>query len=88
MGTVVAQCQVDCKTNEIPTARTLLKPLDIEGRVITLDAMHTQADTARFITETKRADYLFIAKDNQPTLRGDIEALSLSDFPPSAPERR
>lgn len=88
LGTVIAQCQVDCKTNEIPSARELLEPLDIEGRVITLDAMHTQTDTARFITEKKGADYLLIAKDNQPTLRADIEALGLSDFPPSAPECR
>ena len=88
MGTVIAQCQVDCKTNEIPTVRELLDPLDIEGRVITLDAMHTQTGTARFITETKRADYVLIAKDNQPTLRADIEALGLNDFPPSAPECR
>jgi Druantia protein DruA/DDE_Tnp_1-associated/Transposase DDE domain len=88
LGTVIAQCQVDCKTNEIPSVRTLLEPLDIEGRIITLDAMHTQKDTARFITEKKRADYLLIAKDNQPTLRADIEALSLNDFPPSAPECR
>lgn len=88
MGTVIAQCQVDCKTNEIPSVRELLDPLDIEGRVITLDAMHTQKGTARFITEKKKADYLLIAKDNQPTLRADIEALGLNDFPPSAPECR
>lgn len=88
MGTVIAQCQVDCKTNEIPTARALLEPLDIEGRVITLDAMHTQTETARFITDNKRADYVLIAKDNQPTLRADIEALGLNDFSPSAPECR
>jgi Domain of unknown function (DUF4338)/DDE_Tnp_1-associated/Transposase DDE domain len=88
MGTVIAQCQVDCKSNEIPSVRELLDPLDIEGRVITLDAMHTQTDTARFITEKKRAHYLLIAKDNQPTLRADIEALGLNDFPPSAPEYR
>jgi hypothetical protein len=88
MGTVVAQCQVDCKTNEIPSVRALLDPLDIEGRVITLDAMHTQKSTARYITEEKGADYLLIAKDNQPTLRADIEALCLSDFPPSVPECR
>jgi hypothetical protein len=88
MGTVIAQCQVDSKTNEIPCVRTLLEPLEIEGRVITLDALHTQKDTARFITEEKGADYLLIAKDNQPTLRADIEALGLNDFPPSAPECR
>jgi len=88
MGTVVAQCQVDCKTNEIPSVRALLDPLEIQGRIITLDAMHTQKSTAQYITEDKGADYLLIAKDNQPILRADIEALGLTDFPPSAPECR
>jgi hypothetical protein len=86
MGTVIAQRQVDCKTNEIPSALALLESLDIEGRVLTLDAMHTQTKTARFITENKKADYVLIAKDNQPTLRADIEALGLNDFPPSTPD--
>jgi predicted transposase YbfD/YdcC len=61
--------------------------LDLEGRVVTLDAMHTQKDTARYLVKEKRADYLFTVKDNQPTLKSDIEALSMADFPPSAPNR-
>ena len=32
----------------------------------------------------KKADYLFIAKDNQPTLRQDIADLHLESIPPSA----
>lgn len=88
MGTVIAQCQVGASTNEIPSVRPLLEPLDLEGRVLTLDAIHTQKETARFLVEKKGADYLFTAKDNQPTLRSDIEALGLSNFPPSAPECR
>ena len=38
--------------------------------------------------EEKKADYLFIAKDNQPTLRQDIAALELQALPPSAPHHR
>jgi hypothetical protein len=34
--------------------------------------------------EDKHADYLLIAKDNQPGLRADIELLHLTAFPPSA----
>ena len=83
MGTVIAQCQVDSKTNEIPSIRSLLEPLDLEGRVVTLDAMHTQKDTARFLVERKGANYLLTVKDNQPTLRSDIELLGLSNFPPN-----
>jgi hypothetical protein len=31
--------------------------------------MHTQKETARFLVEDKKADYVFTVKDNQPTLR-------------------
>ena len=47
---VLGQVAVAAKTNEIPTVRTLLKVLDLAGAVLTLDAMHTQTDTARAIT--------------------------------------
>ena len=84
---VVGQLAVSEKTNEIPRLRELLHPLPLEGTVVTADALHTQKKTARFLVEEKNADYLFIAKDNQPTLRQDIADLKLNAFPPSAPSR-
>jgi hypothetical protein len=84
-GAVIAQCAVDPQTNEIPTLRTLLDPLDIKDRVVTLDALHTQKDTARYIVEKKKADYLFTVKNNQSALKQDIEDLRLVSFSPSAP---
>ncbi len=66
---------VDQKTNEIPVARQLLQPLDLQGRLIGADALHTQADTARLIVMEKGADYLLTVKDNQPTVRHNIEQL-------------
>lgn len=82
-GVVLAQQRVSEKTNEIPCVKPLLKDLDIEGSVVTADAMHTQKDTARFIVEEKKADYLFTVKDNQPSLRDDIALLHLEAFSPS-----
>jgi hypothetical protein len=79
---VIGQIAVHDKTNEIPKLPDLLYPLPIEGAVVTADAMHTQQETARFLVETKKADYLLIVKDNQPTLRQDIADLSLGDSPP------
>lgn len=79
---------VESKTNEIPKVEPLLADLDIEGAVVTADALHTQTKTANFLVDTKKADYVFIVKDNQPTLRQDIEALGLDAFPPSAPNDR
>jgi hypothetical protein len=82
-GTVLHQVRVDGKSNEIKALRPLLQDLDLQGAVVTADAMHTQEDAARFLVEEKQADYVFIAKDNQPTLREDIAALDWSAFPPS-----
>ncbi len=81
-GVVVAQKKVRDKTNEIPMVKELLKPLDIEGSIVSLDALHTQKKTATFIVEKKKADYVLIAKDNQETLKDDIAALADDDFSP------
>lgn len=83
-GVVLAQTRVSDKTNEIPCLEPLLDPLPLDGTMVTADALHTQRDTARFLVEAKKADYLLIAKDNQPRLRQDIELLNLTAFPPSA----
>jgi len=50
--------------------------------VVTADALHTQAETARFLVGEKHADYVFTVKGNQPALRDDIAALRLDAFPP------
>jgi predicted transposase YbfD/YdcC len=42
--------------------------LDLTGTVVTLDALHTQAETARYLAEDKRALHLMIVKASQPTL--------------------
>ncbi len=83
-GIIVAQVAVGEKTNEIPCVKPLLKDLNIEGAVVTADALHTQKETARFLVEDKKADYVFTVKDNQPTLLQDIVDLGLEAFPPSA----
>lgn len=81
-GVVISQRKIDSKTNEIPEIKPLLAPLKIAGSIITADALHTQTDTAKFIVEEKRADYVFTVKDNQKELNKEIRALSLESFPP------
>jgi hypothetical protein len=76
---------VDTKTNEIPVARQLFQDLDLAGRFVSLDALHTQTQTARDIVLDAGADYLLTAKDNQLTLHQSIEKLlpaPKADFPP------
>ncbi len=82
-GIILAQQPVDDKTNEIPNVKPLLKELNIEGAVLTADALHTQTETARYLVEDKKAHYVFTVKDNQPTLKKDIQELGLRAFPPS-----
>ena len=79
-GLVVGQVAVDVKSNEIPALRDLLGLMDIRGLVITADAMHTQRDTAEYIT-TRHGDYVFTVKGNQPGLRRSLAALPWQHVP-------
>ena len=83
LGTAI----VDTKTNEIPVARQLFPSLDLKGRFVSLDALHTQTETGRDLVLEAGADYLLTAKDNQPTVHQNIERLlpaPKADFPPLA----
>ena len=82
---VIGQRQVDKKSNEITAFKPLLKPMDLEGRVVTADAMHTQVEHARFIVENKKADYVFPVKQSQGNLFKTIKSIKNEDFSPSIP---
>ena len=60
-GVVVGQRRVADKSNEIPALRDLLAPLDLDGAVITADAMHTQRGTAEWII-SRGAHYVLTVK--------------------------
>jgi predicted transposase YbfD/YdcC len=81
---VVAQRDVTHKTNEIPEVKPLPGPLDLKGRAVTLDAMHCQKETARYLVEDKDAAYVFTAvKDDQPGLFARLDALPWASVPVS-----
>jgi len=73
------------KENEIPAARRLLARIPIRGRLVSLDAMHTQHQTAGQIVLEAGADYLLTLKDNQLTLTQTAQTLIPSAFFPSGP---
>lgn len=81
---------VEEKSNEIPAARQLLERLDLEGRFVCLDALHTQQETARAIVWEGGGDYLLTVKGNQATLRATLESLlpAPGAFPPCTPYHR
>ncbi|MEV4100022.1 ISAs1 family transposase [Nonomuraea sp. NPDC049649] len=72
--TVLAQRQVEAKSNEITAFTPLMSSLHLSGLVITADALHTQADHARQIVAAD-GHYLFIVKGNQSTLLRRLKAL-------------
>ena len=79
---VIAQKDINAKTNEITQVRPLLDDIGIAGALVTADALHVQKDTARYLVEDKKADYLFTAvKDNQPSLFAELDALDWENTP-------
>jgi hypothetical protein len=52
-GVVIAQKQVGDKSNEIPAVQEMVEELDLENVVVTIDAMHTQVETAEAIAKKK-----------------------------------
>jgi predicted transposase YbfD/YdcC len=79
-GTVLGQVAVAAKSNEIPAARDLLACFDLTAAVITVDAMHTQTDTATAVTAAG-GHYVFTVKGNTPTLHRQLKALPWKDVP-------
>jgi len=76
-GYVLGQLAIGSRENEISTAPQLLTKLNLQGQVVTGDAMFTQVKLCAQIV-AQGGDYLFVVKDNQPTLAKDIETLFLA----------
>jgi predicted transposase YbfD/YdcC len=70
-GIVLGQRKTDDKSNEITAIPELLKTLEIEGSIVTIDAMGCQKKIAETIVE-KKAGYIFSLKGNQSNLHDDI----------------
>lgn len=62
------------KTNEIPAVRALCQRLELADRLVSIDALHTQTETARQIVLAHGGDYLMTVKANQPALQAVVQA--------------
>jgi predicted transposase YbfD/YdcC len=81
IGVVLGQVAVDEKSNEIPAVRELLKAFaDLAGAVLTIDAMHTQHDTAQAILG-RGADYVMTVKGNMPVMYQQLKKLPWAQIP-------
>lgn len=68
----LGQVQVDDKSNEITAIPELLRILEINGAIVTLDAMGCQKEIACAIID-KKADYVLALKKNRGDLFDDVE---------------
>jgi predicted transposase YbfD/YdcC len=81
IGAVAGQVAVGAKSNEIPAVRELLKAFaDLRGAVLTLDAPHTQHDTAQAVID-RGAAYVMTVKASMPTLYRQLKKLPWAQVP-------
>ena len=70
-GVVLGQLKTEEKSNEITAIPNLLRLLELEGCIVTIDAMGCQKTIAQAIRESN-ADYVLALKRNQGTLHEDV----------------
>lgn len=71
-GLVLIQMEVDRKENEIVVAPEILEGINLQGKIVVGDALHTQRAISVQIVQAG-GDYCWTVKDNQPNLRAAIE---------------
>jgi predicted transposase YbfD/YdcC len=77
---VAAQAEVGAKTNEVPMATEVLGQVDLAGKVITADALHTVKATAKFIHEAG-GEFVLPVKENRQALFDALDALPWDQVP-------
>ena len=71
-GFCLGEKRVSEKSNEITAIPELLDDLNVNGHIITIDAMGTQTDIVKKIRK-KKADYVLALKRNQGNLYDDVK---------------
>lgn len=71
---VLGQEKVAEKSNEITAVPALLRLLDLEGYIVTIDAMGCQREIAQQIV-AQGGDYVLAVKENQPALYEEVRDL-------------
>jgi predicted transposase YbfD/YdcC len=75
----LGQVAVDAKSNEITAIPALLELLELNGALVTIDAMGCQKVIAQKIVD-ERGHYALTVKDNQEHLLEDIQQIFLKAF--------
>jgi predicted transposase YbfD/YdcC len=71
---VLGQRKVDTKSNEITAIPQLIKVLELDGCIVTIEAMGCQKQIAKQIID-RNADYVLALKDNQGNLFADVQQI-------------
>jgi len=69
---VIGQTKTKEKSNEITAIPELLSMLELQGAIVTLDAIGCQKNIVKDIQE-KKAEYVIAVKENQKTLHDEID---------------
>ena len=77
---IAAQAEVGAKTNEVPMATAVLGQIDLNGAVVTADALHTVKATAEFICE-HGGEFVLPVKENRQALFDALDALPWDQVP-------
>lgn len=80
LGLVIGSQECNTVMGEITAFRELIELLDISGAVVVADALHCNQKSAKAVVEAG-GDYLFVVKDNVPTLKDEIEFFFQSGDP-------
>jgi predicted transposase YbfD/YdcC len=80
---VLGQVKVKDKSNEITAIPELLRVLELEGCIVTMDAMGCQKDIAANIID-KHADYVLALKGNHATIHDEIKEFFADAVAPCA----
>jgi predicted transposase YbfD/YdcC len=80
-GRLLDHLEVDVKHNETSHFTGLLEPLDLDGAVVTFDALHTVRANLDWLAREKKAHYIAVVKNNQPLLYARVKALPWRQVP-------
>jgi predicted transposase YbfD/YdcC len=70
-GVVLMQVEIERQGKEVPAALKLLKKLDLRGKIVMADALHTQREASKIIGQAG-GDYIWYAKGNQGQMEANI----------------
>jgi predicted transposase YbfD/YdcC len=80
-GHLLDHLEVDVKHNETSHFTALLEPLDLDGAVVTFDALHTVRANLNWLAGEKKGHYIAVVKQNQPLLHARVKALPWRQVP-------